>query len=118
MEARRAYPEPVIVSPYHFLLGPFVVSAALAVIILICRWVFSTGHRDERTATRLNKAQSTGDFGLLVPIATVRTADDAAMLREVLSAAGIRSTLGEGDLGTDVLVFRADAVRARDLVSS
>lgn len=108
----------MIVSPYHFLFGPLIVSAALGVIILICRWVFSTDARDDRTAQRLQKARAAGDFGLLVPVATVRTPDDAAMLREVLTAAGIRSTLGGGELGTDVLVFRGDAARARDLVSS
>jgi hypothetical protein len=66
-----------------------------------------------------------GDYGLLVPVAQVRTPDDAAMLRAVLQDAGIRCTVGEA-AGTDgasstslaVLVFRADADRARDLVSS
>ncbi len=108
----------MIVSSYHFLLGPLVVSAALGVIILICRWVFSTDHRDERDAKRLVKAAARGDYGLLVTIATVRSPEDAAMLREVLAAAGIRSTLGDGELGTDVLVFRSDAARAQGLVSS
>lgn len=104
------------VSSYHYLLGPIIVSFALLIIVLICRWVFSTTHRDDRTAQRLIKAQSSGDYGLLVPVATVRTRDDAEMLRGVLSAEGIRSTLG--DSGREVLVFRADATRARGLVSS
>lgn len=108
----------MIVSSYHFLVGPLVAAAALGVIILICRWVFSTSHRDDRTAQRLAKARSRGDYGLLVPVATARTADDAQMLRSVLREAGIRCTLGDGEAGTDVLVFRADVLRARDLVSS
>jgi hypothetical protein len=108
---------------YSFLVGPLVAAVALGVIILICRWVFSTTHRDDRTARRLEKAQARGDYGLLVPITHVRTRDDAEMLRSVLRDAGIRCTLGEaagadGPPGLAVLVFRADADRARDLVSS
>ena len=112
-------------SSYSFLVGPLVAAVALGVIILICRWVFSTTHRDDRTARRLEKARARGDYGLLVPVAQVRTPDDAEMLRAVLQGAGIRCTVGEA-AGTDgasptglaVLVFRADAERARDLVSS
>ena len=112
----------MIVSSYHFLLAPAVAAGALGVIILICRWVFSTTHRDDRTARRLAKARARGDYGLLVPITRTRTVDDAEMLRSVLREAGIRCTVAAaGDApedGTDVLVFRADALRARDLVSS
>ena len=108
-------------SSYSFLVGPLVAAAALGVIILICRWVFSTTHRDDRTARRLEKARARGDYGLLVPVAQVRTRDDAEMLRTVLQDADIRCTLGEtadDPAGLAVLVFRADAERARDLVSS
>jgi len=105
---------------YSFLAGPLVAFAALVVLILICRWVFSTTHRDERTARRLVAlaAPRGGDYGLLVPIATVRTRADAEMLRAVLREAGIRCTVSADDEGADVLVFRADALRARDLVSN
>ena len=60
------------------------------------------------------------DFGLLVTIATARTSDDAEMLRGVLQGEGIRATTGPAADGTgiEVLVFRADASRARDLVRS
>ena len=109
-----------IVSSYHYLLGPLVVAVALGVIVLICRWVFSTTHRDDRATRRLAMMTSQGDFGLLVPITTTRTVDDAEMLRGVLRGAGIRCTTGlaaDGS-GIDVLVFRADASRARSLVRS
>jgi len=111
----------VIDSSFSFLVGPLVAAGALGVIILICRWVFSTTHRDDRTARRLAKAKARGDYGLLVPVAEVRTPDDAEMLRTVLQGAGIRCTVGEGavdESGLALLVFRADAERARDLVSS
>lgn len=109
------------VSSYHYLIGPLVALAALGVLVLICRWVFSTDHRDDRTARRLQKLQSRGDYGLLEQVATTRTPADAAMLRSVLSEAGIRCTVtpAEGDDSAQaVLVFRDDARRARELVST
>ncbi len=110
----------MIVSSYHYLVGPLVALGALAVIILICRWVFSTSDRDKRMAQRTGRSGvgRGGDFGLLVPIATVRTADDAEMLRGILQEAGIRCTVAADGDGADVLVFRVDALRARELVSS
>ena len=111
----------MIVSSYHYLFGPLVAAGALGVIILICRWVFSTTHRDDRTARRLARARARGDYGLLVPVTQVRTRDDAEMLRAVLQDAGIRCTLGapaDDSPALAVLVFRADAERARDLVAS
>ncbi|MGZ6826262.1 MAG: hypothetical protein ACXVGH_05675 [Mycobacteriales bacterium] len=105
----------MIVSSYHFLLAPLVAVAALGLLVLICRWVFSTEDRDARAARRLEKAAAARDYGLLVPLTAVRTAEDAAMLREVLRDAGIRSSLSnEGE----VLVFSKDLTRARGLVSA
>jgi hypothetical protein len=108
----------VLVSSYHYLVGPLAATGALGVILLICRWVFSTGHREDAAARRLAKLASQGDYGLLVPIATTRTTADATMLRQVLVEAGIRCTVSTVADGAEVLVFRADAPRARGLVSS
>jgi hypothetical protein len=105
---------PVLVSSYHFLEGPLIACGALGVIILICRWVFSTDHRVP-TPTR---PSGPVDYGLLQPVAVVRTAEDAEMLREVLRGAGIRGTVSRVDAGFAVLVFADDAGRARDLVRS
>ena len=101
------------VSSNHFSL--WVAVAALALIMAICRWVFSTDSRDDRTARRLDKALSAGDYGLLVAVATVRTRDDAEMLRDVLKAAGVRAGIS-GDL--QVMVFRSDLARAKQLVAA
>lgn len=108
------------VSSYHYLVAPLIAAGALVVLILICRWVFATDERDGRTARRLEKLQSRGDYGLLEPIATTRTPADAAMLRSVLADAGIRCTItpDEGGAGHVVLVFHDDASRARQLVST
>lgn len=104
----------MIVSSYHFLVGPLVALAALAVLLLMCRWVFST----PKPAAPVPPPARGDDYGLLVPIATVRTADDAEMLRALLRDAGIRCTIAADHDGADVLVFASDALRARTLVSS
>ncbi len=106
-----------VVSSYHYLLGPLVAVAALVLLLLICRWVFSTDQRDDRTARRLERLAGAGDYGLLVPISTVRTRDDALMLGSVLREAGIRASVSHDAAVFVVLVFRADAPRARQLVA-
>jgi hypothetical protein len=110
----------LVVSSYHFLFGPLVALGALGVIILICRWVFSTTERDERAARARERAASAGDFGLLEPVTSVRSVDDAEMLQTVLRGAGIRATVAPdpSGVGWSVLVFRADRERAAALVRS
>ena len=54
------------------------------------------------------------DFGLLAPVAVVDTEDEAAQVRELLTAAGIRNTLNVTNSGRlRVLVFTAELDRAR-----
>jgi hypothetical protein len=104
----------VPVATSHYLEGPLIAFATLGVIILICRWVFSTDPRVPPPAVPAAPA----DFGLLEPVTVVRTRDDAEMLREVLQSAGIRGTVTAVEAGFAVLVFAADAGAARDLVRS
>ena len=105
---------------FSYAVGPLIAAAVLSVLVLLCRWVFSTSDRDARTARRREKALSRGDYGLLVPVASVRTDDDAVLLREVLAGGGIRGTVAQGaEPGERVLlVFRADVERARTLVAA
>lgn len=100
--------------------GTLLAVVAMVVIVLLCRWVFSTRDRDRRIAQRLERARSRGDYGLLVPVVTGRTAAEALRVRAVLAEAGIRGTVGEGERPGEVqvLVFRDDADRARSLVAS
>jgi hypothetical protein len=100
------------------LLDPLVAVAALGLLMLICRWVFSTGHRESRGARRLDRVLSARDYGLLVAVATVRTRDDAEMLRDVLKSAGVRAGISDDSGELQVLVFSKDLARARQLVSA
>jgi hypothetical protein len=93
-----------------YLEGPVIAAVALVVIVLLCRWVFTP---NRPAPPRL---EGPVDYGLLVPIALVRTLDDALMLRSVLRSAGIRGTVTDTVGGIAVLVFTDDAARARELV--
>ena len=111
----------MIVPSYHYMIGPLAALLVLGVVVLLCRWVFSTAPREQRAARARARAAARGDYGLLVPVATARDGADAEELRGVLRAAGIRCTLSrEGDDETrwQLLVFRSDAVRASELVRS
>ena len=100
----------------EFVLGPGVAVVAMGVIALICRWVFGTGDRHTRRVERAVAAR--GDLGLLVPVAGVRTRDDAEMLCQLLREAGVRASISEDDLELQVLVFQKDADHARRLVAT
>ncbi len=99
--------------------GPLIAVVALVVILLLCRWTFGTGGRYQRPAPPARPG-APADYGLLVPVATTRTPADAALLRDVLRDAGIRGTVAPGKAPgrSVVLVFAADADRARSLVAS
>lgn len=100
----------------EFLEGPVASLAVMGVIVLLCRWVFSTSARDARRDQRVPAAPR--DLGLLVPVASVRTREDAEMLRTLLQESGVRATLSEDELEVQVLVFAKDADTARRLVST
>ena len=102
----------VLSSSYGYL-EPAIAVAALGLIVLICRWVFAVDRRPTQPP-----GPRDSDFGLLEAVAVVRTRDDAQMLRELLTEAGIRGTVTDTEGGFAVLVFRDDAQRARDLVRS
>jgi hypothetical protein len=111
-EARREeQTEAVLTSNPHYA-GPVILAVALVVILLICRWVFAPNHAPARPP------RDRDDFGLLVPVAAVRTLEDAHMLRDLLRDAGIRGTVTDAVDGFAVLVFGDDADRARALVRS
>lgn len=81
---------------------------AMAVLLLLCRWVFSPTHTSPRAP-----GGEPVDYGLLVPVTVAATADDALMLRDLLAAQGIRASVSARH---EVLVFDRDVEQARALV--
>ncbi len=99
-------------SDLHFLVGPAIAFAALALVALFMRWAFGTGYGRTPAKVRV-------EDGLLTRVATLSRTESALALRAVLSDAGIRSTVRAPTAGpADVLVFPEDAERARALAMS
>lgn len=87
---------------------------ALGVLALVMRWVF--GSPRTRRGRPPDAAES-AELGLLTVVATALPRTDALRHRAVLGDAGIRSSMSRRRDGRmDVLVFHADADRARDLL--
>ena len=96
------------------------VSALVVVILVVCvlglitRWVFKPSR--PRTGPVVDATEST-DLGMLDVLAADLSRSDAMSLRAVLGDAGIRSSISRRRNGdVDVLVFRDDLPRARELL--
>ncbi|MGK5114372.1 MULTISPECIES: hypothetical protein [unclassified Geodermatophilus] len=96
-------------SSLHYLVGPVIAFAVLALLALFLRWAF--GPDEPR--------RPPSDDGLLTRVATLSRRESALALRAVLSDAGIRSTVRFPSAHrAEVLVFPEDAERARQLAAS
>jgi hypothetical protein len=100
--------------------GPYDISAevialvVLGVLALVMRWVF---HRPRLISRAPVDAADSAELGLLSVIASGLPRNEAMRRRAVLGEAGIRSSMSLRRDGTmDVLVFHADADRARTLL--
>ena len=99
-------------SHLHFLVGPAIAFAVLALLALFMRWTFGTGYGRQRP-------QDAPPDELLTRVATLSRRESALALRAVLSDAGIRSTVRcPAAHRADVLVFPEDADRARALAAT
>ncbi|PZS30178.1 MAG: hypothetical protein DLM58_14070 [Pseudonocardiales bacterium] len=101
-------------------MGPYDISAeiialvAVGVLALATRWVFGS---PRRRSGRPVDASDSAELGLLTVVMSGVTRADALQHRAVLGESGIRSSMsGRRDGSMDVLVFHADADRARILL--
>ena len=94
--------------------APMIAAAAVGVLALILRWAWST-KRDSLLSERPRSGPDT-DYGLLIPVAAPRDDADGRRLAARLSRIGIRSTLTTTQAGLRLLVFPADAERARGVL--
>ncbi|HET6876095.1 MAG TPA: hypothetical protein VFH38_01045 [Jatrophihabitans sp.] len=84
-------------------------------LILVMRWVFRPARN--RPIVRPVDASESPDLGLLTVVLSGLTRQEALQRRAVLGEAGIRSSMSRRRDGRlDVLVFHADADRARLLL--
>ena len=99
-------------SNLHFLVGPAIAFAVLALLSLFMRWAFGTGYGRQRP-------RPPAQDELLTRVATLTRRESALALRAVLSDAGIRSTVRcPAAHRADVLVFPEDAERARAVAAT
>jgi hypothetical protein len=88
----------------------------VGLLALVTRWVFRPS-RPNRIRNRPPDATDAEDLGLLTVVRTGLTRAEALDRRAVLGQAGIRSSMSARRDGTlDVLVFHADADKARILL--
>lgn len=108
---------------------PLLFVAVVGVLMVLLRWTFTPAHDTVRSGdVEVPTAGRQADgYGLLVPVATVRTDEDAHLLRAHLVDHGIRGTVaavprGPGEPGAPpalaVLVFPDDLARARELLAA
>jgi hypothetical protein len=94
-------------------LAPLVTALlVVGLLILITRWVFRPSRPN--VVPRRPPDASDGELGLLTVVLTAIPRQDVEQRRAVLREAGIRSSVSNRRDGTvDVLVFAADAAKAR-----
>ncbi|WP_104431281.1 DUF2007 domain-containing protein [Kineococcus xinjiangensis] len=98
---------------YHYLFGPVVALAVVAVLALLLRWGFSSG---SSLVQRRPSRGREGEYGLLEVVAAPPGPAEAEVLRGRLEDAGIRATLVPTTDGPRLMVFPEDAPRARQLL--
>ncbi len=86
----------------------------VGLLTIVVRWVFKPSR--PRTGLPVDAADS-AELGMLVVVAARVTRSEAMNLRATLGEEGIRSSMSRRrDGNMDVLVFYADAARARELL--
>ncbi len=114
---------PVDAGSLHYAFGPTVAVVVICLLSVLMRWVFGSsrarGSRADRRAGRgARPPAGSGGYGLLRAVASVGARPEGDALRALLSEAGIRATVSvRPDGQVDVLVFREDADRARELIA-
>lgn len=114
--ARKVHAVPVPSgSTSSYVFAPVMAFAVLAVIILLLRWTFSTGHS---LVAKSVKPGTEDAYGLLVAIASPTTYVEGEMLRRTLEDAGVRANLAQTVDGPRLMVFPGDEAAARRVLSA
>jgi hypothetical protein len=100
-------------SPWSYAFSPLVAIATVGLLTLLLRWAFGHGHS---LIERPIRPGATGEYGVLVDVASPPTFVEAELLRRSLADAGVRATLADTRDGPRVLVFPADAATAREVL--
>jgi len=99
-----------VATSYSFVVGPLMAFAFLGLLILLLRWAFRRGGSVVAAPARPGAEH---DYGVLVPVASPPTYVEGEISRRTLEDAGIRATLAKTLDGPRLMVWPADAERAR-----
>jgi hypothetical protein len=100
---------------FAYLAWPLVVFGGFAVMVVLLRWTFSSGHS---LVQRRPKPGEPTEYGLLVVVASPSTFIEGEQLRLRLLESGIRGTLAPTTHGPRLMVFPQDESVARALLST
>lgn len=100
---------------YSYVFGPLFAAALITFFVFFLRWAFRRG---SSVVAAPAKPGRTDDYGVLTPIASPGTYVEGEMIRRRLEDAGIRSNLAQTLEGPRILVWPADADRARALLGA
>ncbi len=100
---------------YSFLYGPILAVLALGGLALVARWASQKG-----TSLIANPATpgTEEEYGLMIPVASPRTASAARDVAGRLTAAGVRCREVQTTEGPRVMVWADDVSRARAVLDS
>ncbi|HYN57603.1 MAG TPA: hypothetical protein VES03_10430 [Motilibacterales bacterium] len=100
---------------YSFLFGPFLALAALGGLALVARWASQSGTSLIEGPARQGSAE---EYGLMIPVATPRTARASRDIAGRLTAAGVRCREVDTTEGRRVMVWAEDVAHARAVLDS
>jgi hypothetical protein len=100
---------------FAYLAWPLVVLGGFALMVVLLRWTFSSGHS---LVERRPKQGEPTEYGLLVPVATPSTFIEGERLRLMLLESGVRGTLVPTTQGPRLMVFPQDASVAKALLEN
>lgn len=99
---------------FSYVFGPLVAAALIIFFVFFLRWAFRRGASVVAAPARPGRTE---EYGMLTPVASPGTYVEGEMLRRRLEDAGIRCTLAQTLDGPRVMVWPADAERAKALIS-
>jgi hypothetical protein len=100
---------------YSYAFGPIMAVLVLGGLVVLLRWAFRRGQSVVAAPPRPGDPL---DYGLLVPVATPPTTEEARATVERLRRSGIRSSTVTTTDGLRVMVWPGDAVRAHQALES
>jgi hypothetical protein len=100
---------------FAYLAWPLVVFGGFALMVMLLRWTFSSGHS---LIQRRPKQGAPTEYGLLVVVAAPTTFIEGEQLRLRLLESGVRGTLVQTTAGPRLMVFPQDASVARALIEN